>query len=168
MSIKEIGQTLLEVVVVIAVGTIVVGALVLATIASLRNAQFSKNQVQATKLAQEAIEKVKSDRDRNRGISGFVMNGAPVVDWQDSDLWNKQITNDCAAPCYFKIISSGINWIASLSGGEPLNNGQFIRVVVLSDDPSSYTSEKKITAIVSWTDFSGSHESRLTTVLRKL
>jgi DNA-binding NarL/FixJ family response regulator len=42
------------------VAIIVVGALTFATIASLRNAQFSQNQAQATKLAQEGLEKVKS------------------------------------------------------------------------------------------------------------
>ena len=76
----------------IAVSVIVVGALVFAIIASLRNAQFSKNQSQATKLAQEGIEKVRSARDRGETIGGnFTIGNAVIDSWQDSDLWIQQM-----------------------------------------------------------------------------
>lgn len=189
MSTNQSGQTLLEVIVVMAVGLLIVGALVFASIASIRNAQYSKNQAQATKLAQEVLEKVKTSRNRGLAntIRSLTLNSQPVSDWQDSDLWNNRIGDDpfngaCSAPCYFNLNFDslcGCDFLNFLAAGgsipnlaESINNGQFRRVVILSDEaggsPPYYTVEKKVTAQVVWTDFSGSHESRLSTVLRKL
>ena len=99
MYSDESGQTLMELVVVIAVSTIVIGALVFATIASLRNVQFSKNQSQATKLAQEAIERLRASRDRNRPISNFL----PVTSWNGSGsgdaIWDQHISGNTDANC---------------------------------------------------------------------
>lgn len=159
------GQTLLEVIVTSAVGILVVSALTFAVIFSLRNAGFAKNQAQATKLAQEGIEKVRSFRDRNSVISGFTLGSNPVDSWEDADMWG-QITGNCD-PCYFKINSSGQFQYAgtSLSNGEPIP--PFTRAIMLSDGPN-FAVEKNVTAIVQWTDFAGTHESKLTTILRKL
>ena len=48
---------------------------------------------------------------------------------------------------------------------EPLSN--FNRQVQITDDDTNWASEKKVTVIVSWTDPTGSHESKLTTILTK-
>ena len=53
---SEIGQSLLEVMVALAVSTLVLTSLVSAVVVSVRNARFAKNQSLATKYAQEGID----------------------------------------------------------------------------------------------------------------
>lgn len=178
---SEKGQTLLELIVVISVAVIVVGALVFAIIASLRNAQFSKNQSQATKLAQEGIEKVRSirDRDRNGDISTTITypGSSPARNISKfSELYTVNISHNICntpsgdGPCYFYFSTGG-----ELIQGAAINTeaiGNFHRQLLLSDvstgTPPSYQVIKTETIVVSWTDFSGNHESRLTTILGKL
>lgn len=188
---RESGQSLMELVVVVAVIVVVVGALTFATIASLRNAQFSKNQAQATKLAQEGLERVRLSRDRNQPIthSGALGN---VVSWNGNTqgqgkFWDYQINGNCGnvalAPpvyCFFNIDSSGkLSYLAAW-GQNPASADQsalpsnaesippFKRAVIVSDDSTTFQVQKKITVVVTWTDFSGYHESRLTTILRRI
>lgn len=184
---KQSGQSLLEVVVVIAVGIIVVSALVFATIASIRNAQFAKNQALATKLAQEGIEKIKTIRDLD--VAGSVefayRNGSATISTvKFSDLWGLELNQSCNTaatsevkiPCYFTLVSAplvqGSTKIMGTNNNadtfEVLNAGMFRRQVQIKDEHSSFTNEKNITVIVRWTDFSGNHESKLTTILRKI
>lgn len=156
--LNEKGQTILEVVVVIAVVLIVAGALVFATVFSLRNSNFAKSQTQATKLAQEGLEEVRTQRDRNGTITGIF----GVNNWNDDSFWTvNKITSTCPSLCYFIIRGSGL----VTSGAEQF--GQFHRAIILEDEGDG-TTAKKITAIVQWTDATGSHESRLSTVLRKI
>lgn len=184
---NEIGQTFIEVLVVVVVGTLVVTALVFAVIFALRSAQFAKNSSQATKLAQEALEKVRSFRDRGDAIDSFTFGIADGVDenntvdsFKDEDMWDDSISSECS-PCYFKINLSGrLQYIGTTLTGatdaEPIPPPPaiaiFHRVIILSDEntgtPRRYTVEKIVTALVQWTDFSGPHESKLTTILRKL
>jgi len=60
---KASGQSLVEMVVAIAVVLIVIVALVAVTTVSVRNASFSRNQALATKYAQEWIEDARKIRD---------------------------------------------------------------------------------------------------------
>lgn len=169
---KQIGQSLLELVIVIAVSLLVVGAITFATISSLRNAQQAQNQNQATKLAQEGIEKVRSSRDRNGNILELVSSGSSMP-WSDDQLWDdRYITNSCSPqPCYFNLESSGnSNNLRKIANGDNLPNnaegiGKFKRVVILEDGA---TNEKQLTVIVAWNDFAGDHESKLSTYLRRL
>lgn len=193
MSNNQTGQTLMELIVVVAVSVIVVGALVFATIASLRNASFSKNQAQATKLAQEGIERVRAGRDRNQCISNLDTN---VHSWNSNSsntncpgsgsIWAYQITgssNNCenltvSSKCYFKVVDSNgsltmiaYNFTPSTPIPFPLSAepiAPFQRAIILSDDPATYQNQKTVTSIVRWTDFSGPHESKLTTILRRI
>lgn len=164
------GQTLIEVIVVIAVGVIVIGALVFATISSLRNAASAKNQSQATKLAQEGLEKVKASRDRNGTITGA---GFPANSWVDTNLWNTNISaSTCTSPsnCYFSILSSGdLSYLGPYNSPPPVGEaiGNFKRFVILSDD-GNFANWKIVEALVTWVDFAGTHESRMKSILRKL
>lgn len=167
---SEVGQSLVELIVVVAVIIIVLGALVFATIASIRNASFAKNQAQATKYAQEGLEKVRAGRDRNYAITGnFTISGQTIDNWQDPDLWSNQVSQNCN-PCYFKLVPTTGTMMQHI--GQTTTSaeiiGEFRRAISLSDSASTYTVEKTVTAQVSWTSFSGVHESRLTTILRKL
>lgn len=179
------GQTLLEVVVVMAVGIVVVSAIVFATIASLRNAQFASLESRATGLSQEGLEKVRGIRNRN-GVVNFT--GCPTgsscpptalktisrfdnsLDGSgnivDNGLWD--FTLSCTSPyfnCYFIFDSSGnLNGVAS-SGIETITGG-FTRQILI-ENGNDGTKEKKITSLVNWTDFAGVHTSRISTVLRR-
>ena len=169
---SEKGQSLMEVVVALTVGILVVTALTFATLFSFINASFSKASVQATKLAQEGLERVRSSRDKNAKINPpLTINGDTIDSWNNPDLWSNQIGPNCAPNCYFNVDADGtlkhLTAAASIpSGAEQV--GQFRRVITLSDDLTSYSTQKKVTAIVTWTDAAGSHESKLTTILGKL
>ena len=58
------GQTLVEVVLAVAVASLVLIGLTRATIVALRNAQFAKNQALATQYAQEGMESLRKCRDQ--------------------------------------------------------------------------------------------------------
>lgn len=154
------GQTLVEMIVVISVGILVVGGLVFATISSLRNANFAKNQAQVTKLAQEGIERARSIRNQD-GLVNFSY-GSGQTTSKFSDLYGVKMVDTCN-PCKFKLSSnqSGLEFTGSY---ETLGN--FTRQVQIVDD-ANWASEKKVTVVVSWTDPTGSHESKLTTILTK-
>ncbi|MBI5123613.1 prepilin-type N-terminal cleavage/methylation domain-containing protein [Candidatus Roizmanbacteria bacterium] len=63
------GQTLVEVLVALAIAVVVITSITVLSIASLSNAQFVRDQSQATKYAQEGIEAMRSLRNSN--YSGF-------------------------------------------------------------------------------------------------
>lgn len=187
---NEKGQSLIEVIVATTVGILVVTALTFAVIFSLRNAHFAKNSAQATKLAQEGIERVRTGRDRNSLITDLVnvdsWNGAqPIWDYQISGNGRCEDTAISGSRCYFNVDSNGmltqlLAGFASTtfpSSAESITyaNQEFKRTVILTDDLNhdgtandDYQNQKEVTVIVAWTDFAGVHESKLTTILRKL
>lgn len=59
------GLSLLEVIISLAVSIILISGFVSAVTIAIRNSQFAKNQTLATKLTQEAMEKIRSYRDQN-------------------------------------------------------------------------------------------------------
>jgi len=61
---SEKGQSLLEVVIALAVVGLVIMALIRVTVISVRNAAFARNQVLATKYAQEWLEEARNWRDQ--------------------------------------------------------------------------------------------------------
>lgn len=63
MNKKAKGQSLLEVLIALAVAVIVVLALVRAVTVAIRNASFARSQASATKYAQEGMEWIRSQRD---------------------------------------------------------------------------------------------------------
>lgn len=165
------GQSLIEVIVTAAVGILVVTALTFTTLYSLRNSNFAKTSAQATKLSQEGIERVRTGRDRIGAISGdFRLSGQPVTSWDDPDLWFYPINTNCIPNCYFNVNASGLLQYLTAASSIPSSaetTGQFQRIIILSDD-AEYANQKIVTVIVTWTDTTGPHESKLTTILRKL
>lgn len=61
----EKGQSLVEVIIALAVAVIVIIALVRVVVTSIHNASFARNQALATKYAQEGLEKLRAYRDQN-------------------------------------------------------------------------------------------------------
>lgn len=62
---KKEGQSLLEVLVALAVALLVILALVQAVTTAIKSSGFAKRKAQATSLAQEGIEKVRGLRDQS-------------------------------------------------------------------------------------------------------
>lgn len=195
---SEAGQSLTEVIIAATVGVFVVTALTFATIFSLRNASFAKNSSQATKLAQQGLEWVRTGRDRNTAINNI--SGSNVTRWNginttqcptnsaaaDDSIWCYQISptgcdnTSTGGKCYFKVNSTGVlnnigfafvptasNPLPSQAEGIPAANPIFKRAVILSDD-ADFDKQKKVTVIVTWSDAAGPHDSRLSTILRRL
>ena len=161
---KEKGQSLLELIIVVALALMVIAALTFATITSLRNAYLSKSSLQATKFAQEGIEKVRSIRDRDGSVSAGFNGGTNKF----SQLWGIKLYEVCIpSPCNFLLDPLNNNLSQNNTAAEDLGDS-FKRSVKISDDTSSYQDKKEVTVIVNWVDFSGTHESRLTTYLRKI
>src|SRR5258708_4225759 len=76
----QIGQSLLEVVVLIGLALVIVTGLTVVTINGLKNTQFSQNQAQATRFAQDAVDCVRSIKDTNKPIT---IGGSPYY-WYDA------------------------------------------------------------------------------------
>ncbi len=163
------GQSLVEVLVVLSVATIVMVALIIIIIVGLRNAQFAQNQAKSTKYAQEAIEQVKSIRDRN-GTIRF----AEKTNF--AELWDVYMNGDSscadslgeAVGCYF-ILESGPSLVSTTFGtSKDLGDG-FSRQIIFEDKnnltPPHYQTEKWVNVKVFWTDSSGMHESNLQTIV---
>jgi len=164
------GQSLVEVLVVLALSTVVMVALIIVIVVGLKNAQFAQNQARATKYAQEAIEQVKVIRDRN-GRVNFIPEKAEF-----KDLWEIYMVgeNSCAdalgspAGCYFTLGDGPSLDVTTYGSSQNVGEG-FLRQVIFEDKnsllPPNYKTEKWVTTKVIWKDSSGSHESNLQTIL---
>lgn len=132
------GQSLFEVVIAIAVITMVlVGVVVMAT-NSVRNSNFSKNETTAGRYAQEAIEWIRFERDSD--IETFTTrNGSYCF---DTLSWAN--TGVCSASEY-------------------IEDTIFLRTVNLSSATQDLKTIYEATVAVSWVDSQGTHEVRSTT-----
>lgn len=64
----EKGQSLIEVLVGLATAVLIMGAMTVATVSALNNAEFSKNQHSAVQYAQQGVEIVRNLRDRDYAL----------------------------------------------------------------------------------------------------
>lgn len=172
------GQTLIELVVGLGLLAVTITILSVATITGLQNSQFSKNQAQATKLAQEGMEKVRSIRERNYTVCG----PSPVKDW-NSIYSTAMACQPNPASCSYVLatlsdpIREGCTpsefWLNNVNSTQPeeiMTGGvSFNRLIIIKDygTPSVLT-QKEVTVTVSWTDLSGTHSSKLVTVMVEL
>lgn len=169
------GQSLLEVTVLVGLALITVTGLVIVTINGLKNSQYSQNQAQATKLAQQGMDQVKGMVSRNCAVNiggsylwfNSKTNGTDLVwakDWSTSPKFRITNYNGCsdASPGLTQTTAANPDDINQLTTG-----GIFIRDITMSDDSSCTqpTSCKVLTVRVFWTDYSGDHESKLVTIL---
>lgn len=165
MKINQQGQALLELTIATGLALMVVTALTITTIIGLRNSQFAQNQLQATKLAQEGLEIVRTIRDRDYTVCLEIDN---VYKW--SDLRNKNFSTPRSLVIEKNVSScplgAGINtsplWLKSTPTPEIIGN--FKREIFIQGN-SSLNKNIQITSRVSWTDFSGTHKSELVTKL---
>lgn len=173
-KLNQNGQSLIEMVIVIAVGVLVASALVFATIASLRNSQFAKNQSIATKLAQEGLEAVRNIRDRNiedecvytRFVGGILVSTSRFSELYDIDFVLEPGEVGQMKFRDERLVTSGL--VTSGSDFQSIPDSIFSRQVQITNSNGlDYRKEKLVTVIVKWSDFSGEHQSKLSTILTK-
>jgi len=180
----------MELVIGIGLIAVIAGVIAITAAQSLQNSQFSKNQVEATKKAQENIEKVRTIKNKNFGVctQQEVLAGNTVCSTWD-DIWSTAFGQhpNCTNGCTFILASCSIS-----SGGvesiKPFclkySASREIFVNSITGAPSGFTGEvivedeapnqKKVTSKVYWRDSSsenssdGEHSSNLVTILSRL
>ncbi len=137
---KQSGQTLLEALIALATAVVIISAMTVIVLSSLNNAQFSKNQNQATQYAQQGTEVLKNLSQSN---------------WVTFSTYN--LTNYCMLP--------DNSLLQEIGGSCGQNLGIFSREVVLNQYaagditspgyadclPTSVV-RAKITVSVGWSD----------------
>lgn len=127
---KEIlmkGQTLIEVLVALSAVVMIVSAIAVVIIASLNNAQFSRDQDLATKYAQEGMEILR--KVRNSDYTTFKSYGGTY----------------CLAKGQASLPSSTTSCTAT-------NVDNFVRMIQIEQTPGCNPNSAKATVTVAWTD----------------
>ena len=145
------GQTLIEVIAAIAVGTIIITALLSLAARSNRNANFARTSAQATKLAQQGLEIFRNidsvqDQEAVRRASSLCGSGDTECSW--SRLYGDSTTPvdipDPAGSSSYNFVlvrmDSGLcpittSWCLDFGSGTPPNAEQ------INLDPSNFTRE---------------------------
>lgn len=162
------GVNLIEIVVMMGVLMTVLSAVVVVTLNGLKNSQFAKNQLLATKLAQEGLDKVKLAKNKNCPVNVTTPSSVSYI-WYGTGtlIWTATMNN--STPRTYKVDNldqpSGCTLTQSDSDtslSTPFSS-TFKRVITIEDgNPPTL---KKVTSEVSWVDLSGTHSSRLVTIL---
>jgi Tfp pilus assembly protein PilV len=181
VKLNQLGQSLLEMTIAIGVGVIVLSVMTIITLTGLKNSEFSQNQANATKLAQDGLEQVRAIRDRDQDGS-VCMNPLPAGwvhdDWKGpsssggTEFWSYACSGGA---CTFTLNSSGglcsavgtaaaTPYLQLSAAGELLNN-RFTRKIIIQDNTPPNTDVKNVTSQVTWTDSSGQHQVNLSTIL---
>jgi len=134
------GQSLFEVVIALGVMTIILVSLVILAALSISNATFSKNKTLATRLSQETVEWLRTERDISWAL--FATRAAtpvwcmPILSW----------SSGFAGPC---------------SGSAKIQDTILERELTFA--PTGDPDTVQATVRLFWTDAQGNHESRTTT-----
>ena len=143
---SERGQSLFEVVLAIAVLTLVLGGLASLATVSVRNSTFSRNKTLSSKYAQEASEWLRSERDTDRDV--FISRAGAV-----------DVTVRYCLQLQPLAASAWSNTGACLAS-EVIANTQFKRDLTLVKRIKSLKTVIEADVVVSWEDSQGSHEAR--------
>lgn len=134
------GQSLFEVMIALAISTIIIVSLVSLVSSSIRNSTFSRNKTLASRYAQEATEWLRGQRDLDQMI--FKTNTQTPA-WCLKDLtWN------ASGPC---------------SSGDQIAGTPFTRHVNFASSSVNGKTIIQAEIIVSWEDAQGIHDARSVT-----
>lgn len=155
MPDKEKGQTLIEILVAVAIITVAMVAVVARTVEAVRNANFARNQSLATRFAQEGVEWARIQRDSLRwsNFEAVIQSASPVtycvpdLELELADVISVNCdpaseADNIAGTVFDRQVS--FNFVEDLTG-----NGDYVEVEV----------------IVNWQDSIGGHRSKLDTRL---
>ena len=122
------GQSIIEVLVAIAVGVVVMGAITVAVTTSLIGAEFGRNQSEATNISQEGIDTMRNIRDSDYTKFSSYSDGDYCLAKNATSLTNE---STCTSP----------------------NVDIFVRKVnIKTNVAGSCTASKEITVTTSWND----------------
>ncbi len=159
---NEKGQSLVEVIISLSIAIIVVLAFTSATISAVREAQFAKNQNQATRIAQRSLELVRAVRDQDNDINDTDNDPATGTMW--STLWSTNI--GASGRCYNlndNILSLRLRSDCNDNNDELIET-IFRRKIRIADDGSN-VNRKTIYIQVAWSDGKGDHKAEANTLL---
>ena len=134
MNKYESGQSLIEILLALALAVVVITGITFGVTSSLKNATFSKNQNLASSYAQEGMEIVRGIRDRSLNVFTSLPGGPNQCLAQNSTTLVPRSGPDC--------------------NGEG-NVGIFIREITLNNNSSDCTTganNTKVTVQVKWSD----------------
>ena len=134
------GQSLFEVVLALAVVTLITVAIVILSADSVRNSTFSKNKTLSSRYTQEAIEWLRNERDSDSSV--FLTHVAVPTYCLDSLSWSN---------------------IGSCLSGEKVSGTTLTRQANFSSSVISGKNIVEAVVTVSWNDAQGYHEVRSTT-----
>lgn len=134
------GQSLFEVIIALGISALVIVTLVALVSAAIRNATFSKNKTEASRYAQEAVEWLRTQRDKD---IGEFKEKTVLINWCLVTLaWDK--ANKCSSDDY-------------------VGTTRFIREVEFDSSISSGKTAITANIKVYWEDSSGLHETMVST-----
>ncbi len=131
---KQSGQTLLEALIALATAVVIISAMTVIVLSSLGNAQFSKNQNQATQYAQQGIEFLKNLSQSNwstfsaYNLTNYCMpsdNSLPPKTGQDCGsppnnvgIFSREVAirqssdslNTCSPPANSALVTVSVGW----------------------------------------------------------
>ena len=150
-NLKFSGQSMIEVVIGLAITTLLAVALVTTSIYTQKTSRSAKNEAQASKLAQELIEQARIFRDRvpsgfaalpsSAGCYTLNSSGADPATWSFSSA-----LSPCNSPPPV-VVPSGAESVI-------LDNVTFARWVQI---PATTGIRRQLRVIVSWSDSGGTH-----------
>lgn len=165
------GQSLFELVIALGVAVLIIAGLTVTTLVGLRNSQYSQNQIQASKIAQEGIEKIRAAREKDQAIC----QSPQILKWNTQDnngIWSTVFNPGASTIFYFSTDSLSpdcfitSNAAAPNVAAEKALQGKFSRIVYIYDNGSG--NSKDFTVKVQWADYSGIHEANLRTTLANI
>lgn len=127
------GQTILEVLLALGASVIILGAVTIAVVSSLNNAQFSKNQNLANHYAWEGMEVIRKIRDSSWANFSSYTDKNYCLPQQSTELQPKDLNSP-----------PGLNCVQ--------NVGIFVREVVLERNAADCEGWTKASMKVSWSD----------------
>ncbi len=148
MTKRSSGQSLIEVVVSLGVAVVLAVSLIATSLVTQKTARVAKNNNQATKLAQESMEKIRVFRDR-QGFNSLGANTCLILDSRNVNPANWVLNGSCVNR---EIISN--------------NNTNFERKIKIEDMPGN-TNTKLVTVTVSWNEPGGAQTVKNQTFLSK-
>ncbi len=169
--INEFGQSILEVAVSLGLIMVIVTILTVTTINGLKNSQFAKNQILASSYAEQAIELVKSVRQRDCPVTITDTSLGTNRDYYWSDrsnghtiIWEYVTSNPLPEGNTYAFTintGTGVNCKAlqnnTTAGGETLNTVFNRKIKLERLDTSVNRNVIRVTATVNWSDYSGNH-----------
>ncbi len=136
---RESGQSLFEVVIALGVMTIILVSLVILAALSINNATFSKNKTLATRLSQETIEWLRTERDTS--WDAFATHAGTPTWCMPTLAWSAGYVGSCTGSSYIQ---------------ETILQRQLTFTII---DPNTVEASVRLF----WVDAQGNHESRTTT-----